>query len=123
MSMGQKRKRPVPAKLFQEVLETVAEAAVEASEVRPAELLRCYAELQFRINGSANCSICNATVRHKIPVKAIRPDGRIDQYDCLCTRCYEGERAQSTLITMQIGQAKVEQTPREDNRSAANKAS
>jgi hypothetical protein len=45
-------------------------------------------------------------------VIAERKDGRVDEYECLCTRCYEGERAQSRKIVMQVGEARVEQAPR-----------
>jgi hypothetical protein len=107
-------RKKLSAKLFQEVLETVARAQQSQVEgLRNADLLRCYAELQFRLNGSAHCSICRATVRHKVRVTVERSDGRVDQYECLCTRCYEGERAQSRKIVMQVGEARVEQGPRE----------
>jgi hypothetical protein len=106
-------KRQIPAKLFQEYLEGVAQAQeVEASELRHSELLRSYAELQFRLNGNARCALCNATVRHKVPIVVERPNGRRDEYACLCTRCYEGEKAQSVRIIQQLGEARVEQQPK-----------
>jgi hypothetical protein len=117
--MDNQFKDPVAARLFAEVIETIAKAQEpENSELRQWDLLRCFAELQFRMNGSARCSICKATVRLKVPVEVHRVDGRVDHYDCLCTRCYEGERGQSTKVVMQVGEARVEQGPREDNRTA-----
>ncbi|MBI2682347.1 MAG: hypothetical protein HYX26_03880 [Acidobacteriales bacterium] len=110
--MSQHR-RQIPAKLFQEYLENVAQAhEPQASEIRHSELLRSYAELQFRLNGNARCAICNATVRHKVPITVERPDGRVDHYECLCTRCFEGEKAQSVRIIQQLGEARVEQEPK-----------
>ena len=107
-------KRQIPAKQFQEYLENVAQAHETAgSELRHSELLRSYAELQFRINGNARCALCNATVRHKVPITVERVDGTVDQYACLCTRCFEGEKAQSVRIIQQLGEARVEQEPKE----------
>ena len=107
-------KRTISAQVFAEYLETVAQAQqFQVSNLRNWDLLRCYAELQFRLNGGSRCSMCRATVRHVIPVTVERVDGRVDAYDCLCTRCFEGERARSEKIIQQVGDARVEQRPRE----------
>jgi hypothetical protein len=109
-------KRTITTQVFAEYLETVARAhEFQVSNLRNWDLLRCYAELQFRLNGGARCVLCNATVRHVIPVTAERADGSTDQYGCLCTRCYEGERARSKRMIMQVGEARVEQVPRQYN--------
>jgi len=108
-------KRTISARVFAEYLETVAQAQqFQVSNLRNWDLLRCYAELQFKLNGGSRCAMCRACVRHVIPVSVERMDGQVDAYDCLCTRCFEGERAQSRKIVQQVGEARVEQTPREE---------
>src|SRR4051812_1309584 len=85
------------AEYFQEYLEALTRAHdFSVSNLRHWDLIQCYAEFQFRLNGGSHCAICNATVRHVIPVIAVRKGGREDSWPCLCTRCYEGERALST---------------------------
>lgn len=106
------RKR-IPAKYLQEYLDTVMRAQqFQLSNVRHWTLLQCYAELQFQLNGGSKCPVCRAHVRHVVPISAQRSDGSVHEFPCLCTRCFEGERATSAMITMQIGEAKVDYKPR-----------
>jgi hypothetical protein len=101
------------AEYFQEYLEAILAAQqFQQSNVRTWTLLQCYAEFQFRLNGGGHCAICNATVRHLIPVTVCRDSGQTDTYSCLCTRCYEGERARSVKMIQEIGEARVEEGPR-----------
>lgn len=101
------------AAYFQEYLEAVLQAQqFQVSNLRHWNVLQCYAEFQFRLNGGGKCAMCNATVRHVIPVTAERKDGHQDAFTCLCARCYEGERAASARMVMQIGEARVEEAPR-----------
>jgi len=101
------------AEHFQEYLEAVIAAQqFQQSNVRTWTLLQCYAEFQFRLNGGGHCAVCRATVRHVIPVTVCRATGEVDEYACLCTRCYEGERARSVKIIQKIGEARVEEEPR-----------
>src|SRR5437764_1277718 len=102
----------IPARFLQEYLETIAHAqAFQVSNLRNWNLLSCYAELQYKLNGGSKCSICRSTVRHVVPVFVQRLDGHEDSYGCLCTRCFEGERAQSTSIRLKIGEAEVAYAP------------
>ena len=108
------------AEYFQEYLEAITRAQqFQVSNLRHWTLIQCYAELQFRLNGGGKCAICRATVRHVIPVTTERADGHRDEYACLCTRCYEGERANSVRIVMHIGEAQVSETPREYGKRAS----
>jgi len=51
------------------------------------ELLRWYAELQFRLGtGGGHCDECGAHVRHALPMRAEIGDS-VRDYHCLCTRC------------------------------------
>ena len=102
------------AEYFQEYLEAISRAhEFQVSNLRHWNVIQCYAEFQFRLNGGSKCAICRATVRHVIPVTAVREDGRRDEYACLCTRCYEGERAGSAKMIMSIGETQMEETPRQ----------
>lgn len=96
----------VPPRFIEEYLEVLAKAqSFQLSNTRHWSLLKCYAELQYKLNGGAKCPICRAHVRHVVPVRAERPDGHIDEFPCLCTRCFEGERAVSKSISMRMGEA------------------
>lgn len=72
------------------------------------ELTRSYAELKFRIMGGSRCAMCNSHVRHVVPVMAERPNGEVKHFPCLCTRCFEGEKAQAAKIFLEIGDNRVE---------------
>jgi hypothetical protein len=107
------RKR-IPQRFLQEYLEVLAGAqAYQVSNLRNWDLLRSYAELQYKLNGGSRCQLCRAHVRHVIPTHVERPDGSGKDYSCLCTRCFEGERAQSERVVMQLGEARVEYRPRD----------
>jgi len=108
----------VSSALFQEYLEGVSRAQEEEQNIRAQTLLMANAELQYRLYGGSRCTVCNASVRHVIPVTVERKDGHRDQYRCLCTRCFEGERAQSRKIILELGDAKWEQRPREVRKDA-----
>lgn len=68
------------------------------------DLLRAFAELQFCKHGGSKCAICQAHVRHVLPVISERSDGKVRQYPCLCIRCFEGERAAARRICMKLGE-------------------
>ena len=52
------------------------------------ELLRWYAELQFRLGaGGGRCVECRAHVRHAVCIRAEMLDGCMREFLCLCTRC------------------------------------
>lgn len=95
-----------------EYLDSLFDKGLRKDESRTERLLLSYAELQFQMKGGGRCAGCNAPVRLVIPVTAERPDGSVKSFACLCQRCLEAERDQAKVIRMQIGQAKVEFTPR-----------
>jgi hypothetical protein len=103
----------VPARFIQEYLEVLTAAnEFQTSNLRNWNLLSCYAELQFKLNGGSKCPLCRAAVRHVVPVIAENTDGSSQEYSCLCTRCFEAERAVHAKLIMQVGEARVEYTPR-----------
>ncbi len=87
--------------------------AYQVSNLRNWDLLRSYAELQFKLNGGGHCGMCNAHVRHVIPAHVESPSGATSDYSCLCTRCFEGERAVCERLILQLGEARVEYRPRD----------
>lgn len=108
------RKRPIPAKFLQDYLQTVVDAQFfKVSNLRNWNLIQCYAELQFKLNGGTKCPVCRACVRHVVPVQAHKEDGTVKDFKCLCTRCFEAERATSKCVTMHMGDASVTYYPRE----------
>ena len=109
----------ISSALFQEYLEGVTRAQTERENARALILLQCNAELQYRLNGGSRCALCTTTVRHVVPISVERKSGKVDQYACLCTRCYEGERARSRRIVMALGEARFEQLPRERSRNGS----
>lgn len=101
--------RKVDEQFFQNYLEIVSQPPpVEAnSEERLFELLCAYAELQFRAFGGCHCSLCRTHVRHVLTVLAEHKNGDHQEYDCLCTRCFESERAQSHTIHVIAGNTRL----------------
>jgi hypothetical protein len=107
-------RKKVPQRFLQEYLEVLAGAqAYQVSNLRNWDLLRSYAELQYKLNGGGHCGLCRAHVRHVIPARVERKDGSIKEFSCLCTRCFEGERASCEKLILQMGEAKVEYRPRD----------
>jgi hypothetical protein len=107
------KKRPIPAKFLQDYLETLVDAqSFHVSNLRNWTLIQCYAELQFKLNGGSKCPVCRAHVRHIVPVRAEKEDGTLKEFKCLCTRCFEAERATSKVVIMRMGDAIVKYAPR-----------
>lgn len=102
-----KKKNSIPPKFFQEYLEALAVEPSEEQE-RARKLLTGYAELQYKLRGGSKCAVCHAHVRHVVPVHAEREDGTAMEFDCLCTRCLEAEKALSRVVTMRLGDAKLQ---------------
>src|SRR5947209_8696579 len=100
--------------LLQRYLETLALAKdIQNTNLRNRKLLSCYAEVQFVLHGGQRCPICHAHVRHVLPVIAEHLDGGTVEFPCLCTRCFEAERAISRVIITHLGKARVEEHPLE----------
>lgn len=97
--------KPLPPRLLQAYLQELSHAAAETDLVtRKRELLRSYAELQYRISGGGRCSVCNAHVRHSLPVTVESHDGTVTRFECLCTRCFEGERVRCKRVSIDAGE-------------------
>jgi hypothetical protein len=97
--------KPLPPRLLQAYLQELSHAAAETDIItRKRELLRSYAELQYRISGGGRCSLCNAHVRHALPVSVQSEDGMLTRFECLCTRCFEGERVRAQRVSIHAGE-------------------
>jgi hypothetical protein len=108
------KKRPIPAEFLQDYLQAVVDAQYfKVSNLRNWNLIQCYAELQFKLNGGTKCPVCRAHVRHIVPTQIQKADGTAKDYTCLCTRCFEAERATSKCVVMSMGDATVTYYPRE----------
>lgn len=108
------KKKPLPADLLQDYLEMLVDAqSFKVSNLRNWTLIQCYAELQFKLNGGTKCPVCRAHVRHVVPVHAEKADGSMVEFKCLCTRCFEAERATSKAVILKMGDATVTYFPRE----------
>lgn len=94
----------VPENVLQEFLESLADSNGQPDK-RLAKVLNSYAELRFRLDGGGKCTVCGASVRHTVPVKAEHADGTVASFTCLCTRCLEAERAVSERVTLTVGRA------------------
>ena len=100
------------ADFLQRFLETLVHAqAIQPTNVGHWTLLQCYAEVQFMLKGGRRCPVCNAHVRHVLPVIAERKDGTRTEFPCLCTRCFEAERAVSRVVVTHLGKIRVEHFP------------
>lgn len=71
------------------------------------DLMRAFAELQFCIHGGARCSVCHAHVRYVLAITSERTDDTLHDFDCLCTRCFESERAVAKKIAVSLGDATI----------------
>jgi hypothetical protein len=99
---------PAPRNILQEYLQALAEGMDDGPSARQRKALDSFAELQYQLHGGGRCSICRASVRHVLPVKAEHSDGTIAEYRCLCTRCLEGERGGCERVTLTVGNARLE---------------
>ena len=91
-------------------------------DLKLMELLRSYAELKFRTIGGSKCGVCRAHVRHVVPVVSCQPGGERKNFDCLCTRCFEAEKATAERMFLQIGDNRVEVRLRADDLPASTAA-
>ena len=104
--MGTAFSNHVPENVLQDYFESLADTNGQPDK-RLAKVLTSYAELRYRLNGGGKCTVCGASVRHIIPVKAEHADGTVASFTGLCTRCLEAERAISDRVTLTVGKAIV----------------
>jgi hypothetical protein len=105
--MPVRRTKELPSNVLQEYFESLSDLA-RYPDRKMEKVLESYSELLYRLNGGGKCSVCRAAVRHVIEVRVERTDGSVHNYECLCTRCLEAERAVSECVVLTIGKAVLE---------------
>ena len=100
------RRRPsVSERALQEYFQVLSETANLPLPERTRKLMMARAELEYQKRGGSDCSVCDAVVRHMIPVLVERSDGTRVQHRCLCHRCLEAEKAGAMAVTLRLGEA------------------
>lgn len=103
-------KNHLPHNVLQEYLESLADSGGHPDR-KAEKVLSSYAELRYQLNGGGHCSVCHAAVRHVLPVRVEHSDGSVSDFECLCTRCLEAERVQSSRVILTVGKAALVYTP------------
>ncbi len=108
MAQHESKKHPSTG-ILQEFLESITPPQQRLSKGQWKALMS-YAEQKYRQQGGGRCSLCRAPVRHVLPIKAEHEDGSVRQYECLCTRCLEGEKGLCAKLSIQAGATTLEYT-------------
>ena len=103
--------QPVPVWFVQEYLALISNAEKLDREERLRLLIFHHAELNYKLLGGGKCSLCHSSVRHVVAI-TVEQKGREIHYDCLCTRCIEGERGSSERVILKLGRGVVEYKPK-----------
>ncbi len=102
------RRNTLSPRDMHDYLEALSRCQADQNDEKAQYALMCaFAELQFCIHGGAKCGVCHAHVRHVLQVLSQRPDGTEREYDCLCTRCFESERAIASRVRVSLGEATI----------------
>lgn len=102
------KKNTLDPRVLQEYMEALAHCRDNPDKKRAKrDLMHAYAELQFRLHGGSKCALCKAHVRHVMPITSVRADGSEQTFNCLCTRCFEGEKGTSRKVYTKMGEAKM----------------
>lgn len=102
------RKNTLSPRDMHDYLEALSRCQKDRNDERARyDLMRAFAELQFCIHGGAKCSVCHAHVRHVLSITSERADGTRHDFDCLCNRCFESERAVAKQIAVSLGDATI----------------
>ena len=98
----------IDPRVLQEYMDSLAHCRDNPDrKMAKRDLMRAYLELQFRLNGGSRCAICSTHVRHVMPIICERASGEVRSYECLCTRCFEGEKSASRRVHTKLGEAKM----------------
>ncbi len=94
---------------LEEYFATLARCSESAmdDDTKLRELMRSYAELKFRVMGGSHCAVCRSHVRHVFPVIAEQASGEVKELECLCTRCFEGEKSTAVRMVLVVGHNRV----------------
>lgn len=82
-------------------------------------LLGAYAEFRYQVQGGTHCVLCRTHVRHAMTVEVRRGDGTVSQFESLCTRCLEGQKAEAESVMLRVGPVEYETMRRVQDDTAA----
>ncbi|HUS18467.1 MAG TPA: hypothetical protein VMZ25_02355 [Terriglobales bacterium] len=71
-------------------------------ETERQEVLLALAEINHRLRGNGKCHVCRAPVRAIMRTVGVDDAGRSWEYECLCRRCLEAEKAYCRKVTSYI---------------------
>ena len=66
------------------------------------EVLLAIAEIDHRLRGNVKCVGCGAPVRAVMRTVSVDDSGQTHEYECLCRRCLEAEKAYSRKVTSYV---------------------
>ena len=81
----------------------VDEALLPKRETDRREVLLAFAEVDHRLRGNSKCKVCRAPVRAEMRTIGTDDQGRTFEYECLCRRCFEAEKAYCRKVTAYVG--------------------
>ena len=102
--MRKSRPGPLSFDVLQEFLEALDGSGLSA-RAREKMLLDAYAELRYHAFGGGRCALCNASVRHVLPV-AVNRGKENKTYAGLCQRCLEGECGTADKVELVLGKVR-----------------
>lgn len=74
------------------------------------EVLLAIAEIDHRLRGNVKCVGCNAPVRAVMRTVSVDESGQTHEYECLCRRCLEAEKAYSRKVTSYVAGVVFDET-------------
>ncbi|HUQ50234.1 MAG TPA: hypothetical protein VM056_05920 [Terriglobales bacterium] len=80
----------------------LTDALLPQRESERKEVIMRLAELDFKLRGGGKCACCNAPVRNFMRTVS-ENDRDTREFDCLCRRCLEAEKAFSRTVTVYFG--------------------
>jgi hypothetical protein len=66
------------------------------------EILLALADINHRLYGHGKCNVCRAPVRAIMRTVGVDDAGQTWEYECLCRRCLEAEKAHCRKVTSYI---------------------
>ena len=100
------RKNTISPRDMHDFLDALSRCEADRNDQKAKrDFVRAFAEFQFCMHGGSKCAICHAHVRHVLPVVSERADQVVREFECLCTRCFESERAVAKKLFVKLGDA------------------
>lgn len=78
------------------------EGQLPKKETERREVLLAVAEIDHRLRGNSKCGVCRAPVRAAMRTVGVDDSGKSWEYECLCRRCLEAEKAYCRKVTSYV---------------------